>query len=143
MSMLPALTNNLGAEKWAACASWPGAPLGSYKQANQSLVAIYSGWVGASNLLYYCLGLLGNWRPTATLVTHDSIQFEKEVLQIPDLRKITDPFRGILQNIPQFNEEKAGKESTCTNQFGLGTNTGILTDYVNPKVSPQVQYLIM
>ena len=53
------------------------------------------------------------------------------MVQIQDFRKITDPFTGILQSIPQLDEENLGKKVSTCNPVGLGINTRISTaDYV-------------
>ena len=40
------------------------------------------------------------------LVTDELVEFEISPVEVQDSRKITDHFRGILWNIPQFNKGK-------------------------------------
>ena len=40
------------------------------------------------------------------LVTNEPVEFEKLPVKVQDRRKITDHFRGIYRNIPQFNKRK-------------------------------------
>ena len=50
------------------------------------------------------------------LVTDEMLEFENELVQVQDFKKITDHFRGIFENISRIKNEKskdAQKMSTC------------------------------
>ena len=53
------------------------------------------------------------------LVIDEPVEFEKQPVQIQDFRKISDPFRGNLWNILQFNKEKWNM-STLNRENWLG-----------------------